>query len=91
MKNTSLYIPTSEGALLQPNTAGMPESQAREATPQSAEATTKLPAPPEAGVVIQKQDPQQPRVWDCHAGKKYPADAVYVGCRVRDRSPSWPS
>jgi hypothetical protein len=24
-------------------------------------------------------------VWDCHAGKKYPPDAVYVGCRVRDR------
>jgi 2OG-Fe(II) oxygenase superfamily/Domain of unknown function (DUF4326) len=28
---------------------------------------------------------QQPQVWDCHAGKKYPADAVYVGCRVRNR------
>jgi len=27
----------------------------------------------------------QPRVWDCHAGKDYPADAVYVGCRVRNR------
>jgi hypothetical protein len=26
-----------------------------------------------------------PRVWDCHAGKNYPADAVYVGCRVRNR------
>jgi alkylated DNA repair dioxygenase AlkB len=25
---------------------------------------------------------RQPRVWDCHAGKKYPADAVYVGCRT---------
>jgi alkylated DNA repair dioxygenase AlkB len=24
-------------------------------------------------------------VWDCHAGKRYPADAVYVGCRVVDR------
>jgi alkylated DNA repair dioxygenase AlkB len=23
-----------------------------------------------------------PRVWDCHAGKDYPKDAVYVGCRV---------
>lgn len=23
-----------------------------------------------------------PRVWDCHAGKQYPADAVYVGCKV---------
>src|SRR5579863_4952008 len=22
------------------------------------------------------------QVWDCHAGKKYPADAVYVGCRT---------
>ena len=27
----------------------------------------------------------QPRVWDCHAGRNYPADAVYVGCRVRNR------
>jgi hypothetical protein len=26
-----------------------------------------------------------PRVYDCHAGKKYPADAVYVGREVRDR------
>jgi 2OG-Fe(II) oxygenase superfamily/Domain of unknown function (DUF4326) len=26
-----------------------------------------------------------PQVWDCHAGKSYPPDAVYVGCRVRDR------
>ena len=26
-----------------------------------------------------------PKVWDCHAGKKYPADAIYVGCRVPDR------
>ena len=24
----------------------------------------------------------EPQVWDCHAGKKYPADAVYVGCRT---------
>jgi hypothetical protein len=24
-------------------------------------------------------------VWDCHAGKRYPADAVYVGCRVLGR------
>jgi len=23
-----------------------------------------------------------PKVWDCHAGKTYPHDAVYVGCRV---------
>lgn len=23
-----------------------------------------------------------PRVWDCHAGKQFPADAVYVGCKV---------
>ena len=23
-----------------------------------------------------------PRVWDCHAGKQYPAAAVYVGCKV---------
>ncbi len=33
---------------------------------------------------IQELAPQ-PRVWDCHAGKSYPADAVYVGCRVRNR------
>jgi hypothetical protein len=24
-------------------------------------------------------------VWDCHAGKRYPTDAVYVGCRVLGR------
>jgi alkylated DNA repair dioxygenase AlkB len=24
----------------------------------------------------------RPRVWDCHAGNNYPANAVYVGCRV---------
>jgi alkylated DNA repair dioxygenase AlkB len=82
MKNTSMYIPASEGALLQPNAAGMLESQAREATPHWAEATTKLPTPTEGGVVIQEQDPHQPRVWDCHAGKEYPRDAVYVGCRT---------
>jgi hypothetical protein len=23
-----------------------------------------------------------PKVWDCHAGKDYPKDAIYVGCRV---------
>lgn len=23
-----------------------------------------------------------PRVWDCHAGKQFPAEAVYVGCKV---------
>lgn len=28
---------------------------------------------------------REPRVWDCHAGNNYPADAVYVGCRVRNR------
>jgi alkylated DNA repair dioxygenase AlkB len=27
----------------------------------------------------------QPKVWECHSGKSYPLDAVYVGCRVRDR------
>ena len=26
-----------------------------------------------------------PKVYDCHAGKKYPQDAVYVGREVRDR------
>ena len=26
-----------------------------------------------------------PRVWDCHSGKDYPADAIYVGCRTTDR------
>lgn len=26
-----------------------------------------------------------PTVWDCHAGKNYPAHAIYVGCRVRNR------
>jgi 2OG-Fe(II) oxygenase superfamily/Domain of unknown function (DUF4326) len=28
---------------------------------------------------------RKPQVYDCHAGKKYPKDAVYVGCKVRDR------
>lgn len=27
----------------------------------------------------------RPKVWDCHAGEKYPSGAVYVGCRVPDR------
>ena len=27
----------------------------------------------------------KPGVWDCHAGKEYPKDAVYVGCRTGDR------
>jgi hypothetical protein len=27
----------------------------------------------------------EPAVWDCHAGKKYPSDAEYVGCRVLSR------
>jgi uncharacterized Zn-finger protein len=27
--------------------------------------------------------PRKPRCWDCHAGKKYPNDAVYVGCRTK--------
>jgi hypothetical protein len=26
-----------------------------------------------------------PRVWDCHTGKDYPLNAIYVGCKVRDR------
>jgi Domain of unknown function (DUF4326) len=34
---------------------------------------------------VRKELTRQPRVWDCHAGKSYPADAVYVGCRVRNR------
>jgi alkylated DNA repair dioxygenase AlkB len=28
---------------------------------------------------------KKPTVWDCHKGNKYPADAVYVGCRVLNR------
>jgi Domain of unknown function (DUF4326) len=32
--------------------------------------------------LITPKMPRQPQVWDCHAGKKYPADAVYVGCRT---------
>ena len=27
----------------------------------------------------------KPQVWDCHAKKAYPPDAVYVGCTTRDR------
>jgi hypothetical protein len=33
----------------------------------------------------QSRTKKTPNVWDCHAGKNYPADAVYVGCRVRNR------
>jgi uncharacterized Zn-finger protein len=29
---------------------------------------------------------RKPQVFDCHAGKKYPDDAVYMGCRTKDRS-----
>jgi alkylated DNA repair dioxygenase AlkB len=35
-----------------------------------------------------------PKIYDCHAGKKYPADAVYVGREVRDSRTgkvSWPA
>ena len=38
--------------------------------------------------------PVGPKIYDCHAGEKYPADAVYVGREVRDRSTgkvSWPA
>jgi hypothetical protein len=34
---------------------------------------------------VRKELTRQPRVWDCHAWKNCPADAVYVGCRVRNR------
>jgi uncharacterized Zn-finger protein len=36
----------------------------------------------------------RPSIYDCHAGKKYPADAVYVGREVRDRQTgkvAWPA
>ena len=26
---------------------------------------------------------RKPQVYDCHAGKKYPADAIYVGCKTK--------
>lgn len=35
-----------------------------------------------------------PKIYDCHAGKKYPAGSVYVGREVRDRQTgkvSWPA
>jgi hypothetical protein len=28
-------------------------------------------------------EPRKPQVYDCHAGKKYPADAIYVGCKTK--------
>jgi hypothetical protein len=33
----------------------------------------------------QSRTTKAPTVWDCHAGKNYPPDAVYVGCRVLNR------
>lgn len=40
---------------------------------------------PDLGMLSGKERTREPRVWDCHAGNNYPADAVYVGCRVRNR------
>jgi len=40
--------------------------------------TTEIEQPLSAAGAV-----SSPRVWDCHAGKQYPADAVYVGCKVR--------
>jgi Domain of unknown function (DUF4326) len=37
------------------------------------------------GILSYGEGTREPRVWDCHAGKRYPVDAVYVGCRVRNR------
>jgi hypothetical protein len=34
---------------------------------------------------VRKERTPEPRIWDCHAGKRYPADAAYAGCRVRNR------
>jgi alkylated DNA repair dioxygenase AlkB len=34
----------------------------------------------------QSRTKKTPTVWDCHKGKNYPADAVYVGCRVLSRT-----
>jgi hypothetical protein len=42
-----------------------------------------IPAPQEAAFTLSADD--GPKIYDCHAGKKYPADAVYVGREVRDR------
>ena len=40
---------------------------------------------PDLRTLSGKEQTRQPRVWDCHAGKDYPRDSIYVGCRVRDR------
>lgn len=40
---------------------------------------------PAPRILSGKKPIRQPRVWDCHAGKDVPADAVYVGCRVLNR------
>ncbi len=40
---------------------------------------------PDLRMLSGKEQTRLPRVWDCHSGKNYPANAVYVGCRVRDR------
>ena len=40
---------------------------------------------PDPRIFPDKEKHRHPRVWDCHAGKNYPANAVYVGCLVRSK------
>jgi hypothetical protein len=52
-----------------------------------------FPAPQESHLIL-SAEAAGPRVYECRAGKKYPADAVYVGREVRDRRTgkvSWPA
>jgi uncharacterized Zn-finger protein len=45
-----------------------------------------IPAPPLDSPFVLSAETTGPRIYDCHAGCKYPADAVYVGCRVMSRN-----
>jgi len=52
-----------------------------------------VPAPP-LQLSLSAETADRPSIYDCHAGKKYPADAVYVGREVRDRQTgkvAWPA
>ena len=50
--------------------------------------------PPQASHLNLFAETADPKIYDCHAGCEYPADAVYVGREVRDRTTgkmSWPA
>ena len=63
---------------------------ARMAQPSS----TPVITPPQDVPFALSAEVTSPKIYDCHAGKKYPSDTVYVGREVRDRQTgklSWPA